>query len=163
MIAAAAVIPQPVISSSLATAGRTAASGPRPASGPVVPSASTPQAAGIWAMSSLILSSSALTCRVRASIWSSRMRASSAWWSSNRPSSASASSLRLARILPIARSASTFGLRCPPISASSIARTDWVSSVEATAEILISARSSSFSSRAHCRVRSCTRPARSRV
>ena len=38
-----------------------------------------------------------------------------------------------------------------------------MSRVEATAEILIRARSSSFSSRAQCRVRSCTRSARSRV
>ena len=39
----------PGISASRATAGSTAASGPAPASGPVVPSPSTPQAAGIAA------------------------------------------------------------------------------------------------------------------
>ena len=91
------------------------------------------------------------------------MRASSPWCGSNRPSSASASCARLARILPMARSARTFGLRCPAISASIIARVESVSRLEATAEILISARSSSFSSRAQYRVRSCTRSARSRV
>ena len=53
MTAWAAMIPQPVISSSRATAGSTAASGSLPASGPVVPLASMPQAAGIWAISSL--------------------------------------------------------------------------------------------------------------
>jgi hypothetical protein len=100
---------------------------------------------------------------VRASIWSKRMRASSPWCGSNLPSSAWASCARLARSLPFARSASAFGFRCPAISASIIARTDWVSMLEATEETLISARSSSFSSRAQCRVRSCTRSARSRV
>jgi hypothetical protein len=53
MMACAEMMPQPVISSSRATAGSTAASGPFPAPGPVAPSASTPQAAGIWAISSL--------------------------------------------------------------------------------------------------------------
>ena len=57
----------------------------------------------------------------------------------------------------------TPGLRSPAISASIIARHESVSRVEATAEILISARSSSFSSRAQYRDRSCTRSARSRV
>jgi hypothetical protein len=48
----------PGISASCCTAGSTAAPGPVPAPGPVVPSASTPQAAGIAAMCSLICCSS---------------------------------------------------------------------------------------------------------
>jgi hypothetical protein len=120
-------------------------------------------AAGICAISSPTRAQNRSIWAVRAPVWSSRMRASSAWCSSNRPSSASASSLRLARIFPIARSARALGLRCPAISASSIARTDWVSRVEATEETLIRARSSSFSSLAQCRDRSWTRSARSLV
>jgi hypothetical protein len=100
---------------------------------------------------------------VRASIWSSSMRASSAWWSSNLPSSAPASSFRRARAFPMARSARAWGFRCPAISASSIARDVWVVSLEATEESLTRARSRSFSSRCQCRAWSWTRLARSRV
>ncbi len=53
MTAWAAMMPQPVMASSCATADSTGESGLAPASGPVVPSASTPQAAGIWLISSL--------------------------------------------------------------------------------------------------------------
>ena len=68
-----------------ATAGSTGASGPVPAPGPVVPSASMPCAAGIAAISSLTRAVSWSIWAVRASIWSSRMRASSPWCGSNRP------------------------------------------------------------------------------
>ena len=94
---------------------------------------------------------------------SSRIRAWMLWWSSHLPSSAKVSSARLARALPMARSARALGLRWPAISASIIARAVSVSRVDSTAEILICARSSSFSSRAQYRDLSCTRLARSRV
>ena len=83
MIAWAAMTPQPVISSSLITAGSTGAPGPLP--GPVVPSAPVPCAAGVAAISSVMRAVSWSIWPVRASIWSSRMRASSPCWSSNRP------------------------------------------------------------------------------
>ena len=67
MMAWAAMTPQPVISSSRATAGSTGAPGPVPAPGPVVPSASMPCAAGIEAISSV-------TRAVSASIWAVRRR-----------------------------------------------------------------------------------------
>ena len=51
MTARAAMTPQPVTASSWAAAGSTGESGRVPASGPVLPSASTPQAAGIWLIS----------------------------------------------------------------------------------------------------------------
>jgi hypothetical protein len=62
--------------------------------------------------------------------------------------SASISAARLALILPRAKSASARGLRWPAISASIMSRTDLVVIVLATADTLISASSSSFSSRA---------------
>jgi hypothetical protein len=77
--------------------------------------------------------------------------------------SASISAARLAFIRPRARPASTFGSRSPAISASSMSRTDLVSSVDATAETLISESSNSFSSRCQYRVRSRVRSTRSRV
>jgi hypothetical protein len=49
--------------------------------------------------------------------------------------------------LPIARSASFAPSRSPPISASIIARPDWVSNLEATEVSLIPASCSTFSSR----------------
>jgi len=70
--------PMPLTSSSRATAGSTTASGPLPAPGPVVPSASTPCAAGIAASSSSMRVVSMPIWPPRASIWSSSMRASSA-------------------------------------------------------------------------------------
>jgi hypothetical protein len=62
MIAWASSGPIPVISSSRAAAGSTAAPGPVPADGPVLPSASTPRAAGIAASSSPIRAVSLLIC-----------------------------------------------------------------------------------------------------
>ena len=163
MMAWAAMMPQPVMASSCAMAGSTGACGLVPACGPVVPSASVPQAAGIWLISSPIVPVSCPACRFRASMSSSRIRAWMLWWSSRRPSSARVSSARLARALPMARSARTRGLRWPAISASIIARAVSVSRVDSTAEILIRARSSSFSRRARYRDLSCTSAARSRV
>jgi hypothetical protein len=103
MMAWAATVPQPVISSSRATAGSTAASGAVPASGPVLPSASMPCAAD-----------------------------------------------RLDQLA---------GVALPAMSTSVVARTRKVSTLEATVKILISARSSSFSSRPQYRIRSCARSA----
>ena len=57
-----------------------------------------------------------------ASMWSRRILASSAWWSSKRPVSAATSAARLPRIRPLASSASTLGSRWPAMSASSMAR-----------------------------------------
>src|SRR6266568_1559319 len=133
--------PMPVTSSRRFTAGSTGAAGPVPAWGPVVPSAFTPWAAGMAAISSSIRAVSLPIWADRASTWSSSIRASSAWWSSNRPVSASIRAARLAFIFPRARSASIFGSRSPPISASIMSRTDSVPIVLATAEILISASS----------------------
>ena len=69
----------------------------------------------------------------------------------------------LGLILPRASSASRCGSRSPAISASSMSRTDSVSRVEATDDTLISASSSSFSSRCQYRERSRVRSIRSRV
>ena len=74
MTAWAAMTPQPVMASSCATADSTGESGLVPACGPVVPSASTPQAAGIWLISSPIVPVSCSVCRFRASMLSSRIR-----------------------------------------------------------------------------------------
>jgi hypothetical protein len=60
---------------------------------------------------------------------------------------AAISSKRLASIFPRARSASRYGSRCPAIKASIMSRVESVSSVEASDDTLISASSSSFSSR----------------
>ena len=78
MIVWAASRPMPVTSSRRPTAGSTGAPSPFPAVGPVVPSASTPWAAGIAAISSSIRVVSVPACADRASIWSSSIRASSA-------------------------------------------------------------------------------------
>ena len=67
------------------------------------------------------------------------------------------------RARPWASSASTFGLRCPAISASIIARPDTPSTSVSTEEILIRASSSSFSIRCLTRVRSSTRSKRARA
>ncbi|MGD0245493.1 MAG: hypothetical protein ABSB59_34940 [Streptosporangiaceae bacterium] len=53
------------------------APGASPAPGPAVPSASTPRAAGMAAISSSILAVSRAIWAVRASYWSSSIRASS--------------------------------------------------------------------------------------
>ena len=68
----------PGMSSRRMAAGRTAASGPVPAAGPVVPSALTPRAAGIAPVSSSIRPVSVPIWALRASIWSSSIWASSA-------------------------------------------------------------------------------------
>lgn len=65
--------------------------------------------------------------------------------------------------VPLARSASVSGLRSPRMSASIISRTDIVVIFDATAVTLISASSSSFSSRCQWRVRSRVRSTRVRV
>src|SRR6266542_3745107 len=135
----AALTPMPGTASSRATAGRTAASGPVPASGPVVPSVSTPCAAGMAASSSWIRAVRRSIWAVRASYWSSSRRASSAWWSSNRPVRACTSAACLAFIRPRARPASTLGSRWPEISASSIARPDLPMMSVATVDSLIRA------------------------
>src|SRR5260370_1382879 len=66
----------PGISASRATAGSTAASGPAPAFGPVVPSPFTPQAAGIAAASPAAPADSALIRSSTQPIWSSSRPAS---------------------------------------------------------------------------------------
>ena len=66
-------------------------------------------------------------------------------------------------IRPRASPASARGSRSPAISASTMSRTESVSSREATRDTLIRASSSSFSSRCQCRVRSRVRSTRSRV
>ena len=71
--------PDAGLSSSRATVGRTTASGPVPACGPVVPSGSTPCAAGMASIRVSILVVRVSIWPVRASIWSSSIRASSAW------------------------------------------------------------------------------------
>ncbi|MGO8979793.1 MAG: hypothetical protein ACLQER_10940 [Streptosporangiaceae bacterium] len=77
MITWAAAAPMPVTSSRRATAGSTGAPGPRLAPGPVTPSASTPHAPGIAAISSPARLVIVSMWAVRASIWSSSIRASS--------------------------------------------------------------------------------------
>ena len=142
--------PQPVISSSRATAGSTGAPGPVPACGPVLPSASMPQAAGIAAISSpdpgVQPSRSGPSSP---SIRSSSIPGQLAGWSSNRPVSASISSG-----VPFFRS----DLRASPGQRPGVAlagdqRLDHRPAPRAVQlptshrEILISARSSSFSIR----------------
>jgi len=78
MMAWAPSRPMPVISSRRSMAGSTAASAPRPALGPVVPSASAPWAAGMAAISSSMRVVSRSICLVSWSIWSSSIRVSSA-------------------------------------------------------------------------------------
>ena len=153
----------PGISASRATAGRAAASGPVPASGPVVPSASTPQAAGIAATDAVIR---AVSWAIRASqkaAWSSSSWASSPWWSSNMPARASTRSSCLAFIRVRARAASVRGSRSPAIMALIMSLADSVVSLLATLDSLISAPSSSFSSRWKHRVRSWVSRVRARV
>ena len=70
-----------------------------------------------------------------ASAWSMRAsmaRHSRAWWALNRPARASLSSGILARIRPLAISASTDGSRWPATRASIISRPDLVSTDDAT-------------------------------
>ena len=149
-------------------AGRRRAAPARPGRcrrrGPVVPSASTPWAAGIAAISSSIRVVSVSIWAVRASIWSSSIRASSAWWSSNRP----VERLDQGGALGLHPAAGQVGEhaagRVPRRSAprSCPAPTACPASL-ATADTLISASSSSFSSRCQYRVRSRVRSTRSRV
>jgi hypothetical protein len=79
-----------------------------------------------------------------ASMWSSSILASSAWWSSKRPVSAATNAARLPRIRPLASSASTLGSRCPAISAASMARPETPMMSVATVPSLIRASSSSL-------------------
>ena len=153
----------PGISASRCTAGRAAASGPVPASGPVVPSASTPQAAGIAATACPIQAVSWVILPSRAVIWSSSSWASSPWWSSNMPSRASASSSWRAFIRPRARAASWCGSRWPAIIALIMSCVDTVVSLLATLDTFTSAPSNSFSSRCQQRVRSWVSRVRIRV
>ena len=69
----------PGISASRWAAGSTAASVPVPALGPVLPSASTPQAARIWARCSSIRAARAAMRVSQKAIWSSSICASSPW------------------------------------------------------------------------------------
>ena len=107
---------------------------------------------------------------IAASNWSMRAVRVSIWvvdlvqqhpgefgWSSNRPSRAATKAECLVFIRPRASPASTFGSRCPAISASIMARPDTPMMSVATADILIRASSSSFSSRCTCRDRSWVR------
>ena len=84
---------------------------------------------------------------VRASIWSSSIRASSPWWSSKRPVSASIRAPCLAFIRPARQPGKPPRVALPGDQRPSMSRTDMVSRVDATADTLISASSSSFSSR----------------
>jgi hypothetical protein len=145
------------------TTGSTGSAGAVPASGPVAPSAFTPQAAGIAAAASAIRVVSLAILPSRKAIWSSSNWASSPWCSPNMPSSASTRSSCLAFIFPRAKAASTCGSRSPAISARTMSCADIVVSLLATDESLISASSSSFSSRCQHRVRSWTSRVRSRV
>lgn len=96
-------------------------------------------------------------------MWSSTILISSAWWSSKRPLSASTSAARLDRILPLAKLARTCGSRSPAMSASIIARPETPKMSVATVDTLISASSSSFSTRCLCRERSSVNCTRKRV
>jgi hypothetical protein len=103
---------------------------------------------------------------IAAVCWSIRSRctrARKAWWLVNRPASASVSSGIFERILRRARSAIRAGSRSPAISASSIARPDTPRMSEATADSLMPASSSSFSSRWASRERSRVIAVRVRV
>ena len=153
----------PGISASRATAFSTGAPAVAPACGPVVPSGSTPQAAGIAAVSSAARAPSSAIRLSRKAIWSSNSPASSPWWSSNMPSRAWTRSSCLAFIRARARSASASGSRWPAIIALIMSCAETVVSLLATAETLTSAASSSFSSRCQQRVRSWTSRVRARV
>jgi hypothetical protein len=85
MITWAAWREMPGICSSRATAASTGASGCRPARGPVEPSGSMPWAAGIAVISSPIRVVRVSICALRASIWASKMAASSPWSSYRDP------------------------------------------------------------------------------
>jgi hypothetical protein len=129
----------PGIPASRWTAGRAAASGLVPASGPVVPSASTPQAAGIAATAAVIRAFSWVIRVSQKAAWSSRSWASSPWWSSNMPARASTRSSCLAFIRVRARAASVCGSRSPAIMALIMSLADSVVSLLATLDSLISA------------------------
>lgn len=88
------------------------------------------------------------------SIRSRCIRVKNAWCSLNRPVSASVSTGIFDRIRRCARSANTTGSRSPSTRACSIARLETPVMSEATAESLIPASSSSFSSRKISRDRS---------
>src|SRR3954454_7830318 len=102
---------------------------------------------------------SAVIASTRASIWVSR----NAWCSVNRPVSASLSRAVVERIDPLASSASTAGSRSPAISAASIARPETPNRSLTTTDSLISASSSSFSTRCFSAVRTASKSTRYRV
>ncbi len=102
---------------------------------------------------------SAVIASTRDSIRVSR----NAWWSPNRPVNASRSRPVLDRIDPRASSASTAGSRSPAISPAIIARPDTPIRSLTTTDNLISASSSSFSTRCFSAVRAPIRSTRQRV
>ena len=99
---------------------------------------------------------SAVIASTRCSIWVSKK----AWWSVNRPVSASLSRAVFERIDPRASSASTAASRSPAISAAIIARPDTPNRSLTTTDSLISASSSSFSTRFFSAVRTASRSTR---
>ena len=74
-------------------------------------------------------------------------RATTAWWEPKWPASASVSSAILGRSLPLASWARRAGSRSPAINASTMARPDWVSTLDATEVSLIPASWRTCSSR----------------
>ena len=103
---------------------------------------------------------------IAAVCWSIRSRctrAKNAWWSLNRPLNASVNAGIFERSRRLARSASPAGSRFPAINDSSMARPDTPRMSEATADSLIPASSSSFSSRCTSRERSRVIAVRARV
>jgi hypothetical protein len=153
----------PGICASRVTAFSTGACGLVPAPGPVVPSVSTPRAAGIAAARPAARAASWAIRASRKAMWSSRTWASSPWWASNMPSRAATRPSCLARIRARASPASTRGSRSPAIIALIMPCAEMVVSLLATEETLTSAPSSSFSSRCQHQVRSRTSRARARV
>ena len=131
------------------------------ATGPIPGMASSRATAGasspIWAsMRACTVAMSAVIASTRCSIWVSR----NAWCSVNRPVSASVSRAVLERRLPRASSASTAGSRSPAISAAIIARPETPNGSLTTTDSLISASSSSFSTRCFSAVRTASRSTR---
>ncbi len=122
-----------------------------------------PQAPGMAEASSAARAPSWVILASRAAIWSSSRAASSPWWSSNMPSRASTRASCLAFMVRRAKAARTSGSRWPAIIALIMSCADSVVSLDATLDSLISAPSSSFSSRCQQRVRSWMSLVRARV
>src|SRR5215213_5556068 len=129
---------------------RCAADGKRPMSTPTSAISSwaavtpTPVTSSSWATASSIVASKAAICSLSRSMLSSIIRKITAWWSVKNPRSASSSAAILTRSRRLASCASTLGSRCPPISASSIARPETPKMSLATELSLIWASSSSL-------------------